>query len=323
MLKLFNQSIGRRRLTKTRTLISGLAASAAVITMLALAVAAARAGGGSFVFSSIDFPGATFTQAFGIDAGGKVVGVYRDATGKQHGFLWSGEIFTSIDFPGAAATDARGISPRGDIVGTYRQAGEPGLNFHGYLLTRHGEFFRVDFPGHISTIAQRILADGTILGCYHDTDIMGTMYSMVASREGCREFDFSGFDRATTMHTGATPDGEKIVGLFTDMTTGTPRSRGYLLDGPNFIPFDVPGSTLTSAYDINRSEQIVGFYRDAAGTFHGFLSKDCHFTAIDVPGATATRVFGINSGGDVTGLYVDASLTTHGFVGSRTHGHDD
>ena len=163
MIKLFNQSIGLLRLTKTRTIISGWAASSAVIS-IALAVAPAKADERSFVFSSIDFPGATFTQAFGINAGGEVVGFYRDATGKQHGFLRSGETFTSIDFPGAAATDARGISPGGDIVGTYRQAGEPGINFHGYLLSRHGEFFRVDLPGHISTILQRILADGTIIG---------------------------------------------------------------------------------------------------------------------------------------------------------------
>src|SRR5438128_205871 len=131
MIKLFNQSIGRLRLTKTKSLIRGFAASAAVISLLVLAVAAARADERSFVYSSIDFPGATFTQAFGINAGGEVVGVYRDATGKQHGFLRSGETFTSIDFPGAAATDARGIAPAGDIVGTYRQAGEPGINFHG------------------------------------------------------------------------------------------------------------------------------------------------------------------------------------------------
>src|SRR2546427_9504195 len=117
MIKLFNQSVGRLRLTKTRTSIRGWAASAAVISMLALAVAPARADERSFVFSSIDVPGATFTQAFGINAGGEVVGFYIDATGKQHGFLRSGETFTSIDFPGAAAPGGRGTSPRGDTPG--------------------------------------------------------------------------------------------------------------------------------------------------------------------------------------------------------------
>src|SRR6266850_1497871 len=77
MIKLFNPPIGRLRLTKTRTLISSLAASAAVISMLALGVAPARADERSFGFSSIDVPGATFTQASGINAGGEVVGFYR------------------------------------------------------------------------------------------------------------------------------------------------------------------------------------------------------------------------------------------------------
>src|SRR5437867_13022247 len=99
MIKLFNQSIGRLRLTKTKISISGLAASAAVISTLTLAAVPARADERSFVFNSIDYPGATFTQAFGINAGGGVVGAYRDATGKQHGFFWSGKTFASIDFP--------------------------------------------------------------------------------------------------------------------------------------------------------------------------------------------------------------------------------
>ena len=79
---------------------------------------------------------------------------------------------------------------------------------------------------------------------------------------------------------------------------------------------------MTNAYDINPSGDIAGFYKDAAGTFHGFLAEDWQFTAIDVPSASATQVFGINAGGDVTGLYVDASGRTHGFVRSLTHGHN-
>lgn len=284
--------------------------------MLPLGVVSARADERSFVFRSIDVPGATFTRAFGINADEDIVGWSIDATGKQHGFLLSDEIFTSIDFPGAAATQARGISPDGDIVGFYQRPGELGtINFHGYLLTRQGEFLQVDFPGHTSTVANRILPNGTILGCYHDTDDMFTMHGMVASRDG-----FSAFDMATTMHFGATPNGKKIVGFFTDMSTGT--QRGYLLNGSNFMPFDVPGSTLTQANDISPSKEIVGFYRDAAGKFHGFLAEDWQFMTIDVPGATNTRVFGINAGGDITGHYIDALARTHGFVGNRTHRHD-
>src|SRR3989442_7188696 len=87
MIKLFNQSVGRLRLTKTRTSIRGWAASAAVISMLALAVAPARADERPFVFSSIDVPGATFTQAFGINAGGGEGGCYIEGTRKTQRLL--------------------------------------------------------------------------------------------------------------------------------------------------------------------------------------------------------------------------------------------
>jgi len=67
-----------------------------------------------------DYPGATLTQAWDVNAQGDVAGVYRDAAGRIHVYLRSarGE-FTSIDFPGATLTRAFGIKTNGDIVGTY------------------------------------------------------------------------------------------------------------------------------------------------------------------------------------------------------------
>ncbi len=42
---------------------------------------------GAFEFVSIDYPGATFTQAVGINSRGDIVGGYRDVAGKMHGFF--------------------------------------------------------------------------------------------------------------------------------------------------------------------------------------------------------------------------------------------
>jgi probable HAF family extracellular repeat protein len=41
----------------------------------------------SFQFMTVDYPGATFTQAVGINASGHIVGAYRDSAGTQHAFL--------------------------------------------------------------------------------------------------------------------------------------------------------------------------------------------------------------------------------------------
>ena len=39
-----------------------------------------------------------------------------------------------------------------------------------------------------------------------------------------------------------------------------------------FTQIDVPGSDGTLAFGINDSGQIVGYYQDADGYFHGFLA---------------------------------------------------
>jgi probable HAF family extracellular repeat protein len=104
---------------------------------------------GTFVFSPIDFPGATLTNAQGINAGGDVVGFYNDAAGKTHGFIYSGGNFRSVDYPDATLTQLRGIGPSGDVVGTYQRQNESGaVPIHGFLLTRHGDFHPVNYPAH-------------------------------------------------------------------------------------------------------------------------------------------------------------------------------
>jgi probable HAF family extracellular repeat protein len=280
------------------------------VTLIGVLVAVSLSGvsaQGTLVFSTIDFPGAVFTNPQGINAGGEIVGWYTDTEGKTHGFVMSGGSFRSVDYPGAKSTQLRGIGPSGDVVGAYQRQNESGgVPIHGFLLTRHGDFYPLDFPGHQNTIAQRILPDGTILGCYHDTDTMGTMHGMAVTRRG-----FEAIAEATTMHNGATPDGRLIAGLFTDMMDN--RGKAYLFDGRRFTPFEVPGASFTAAWDINPGRVVVGVYRDGAG-FHGFTYDGESFGRIDVPGATATRVFGINAGGDLVGAYVDAAGRTHGFL---------
>ena len=62
-----------------------------------------------------DFPGATGTDALGID-GGNIVGDYWDDYDNYHGFLYDGVTSTTLDFPGAIETYASGIQG-GSVVG--------------------------------------------------------------------------------------------------------------------------------------------------------------------------------------------------------------
>jgi probable HAF family extracellular repeat protein len=283
---------------------------AGVVAWLCLAIATG-AGAQSVTFTTIDFPGAVSTNARGINALGDIVGWYTDTAGGTHGFLLSGGHFRSIDFPGAQSTQAWGIGPTGDIVGSYLRPGESGsVPNHGFLMTRRGGFFKVDYPGHQNTVATRILPDGTVIGCYHDTDTMMTMHGFMLSRRG-----FDSLPEPTTQNNGATPDGQTIVGFFTDMMDG--RTKGYVVRRGAFSPLEVPGSTFTTAWDVNAAGLIVGIYRDAAGAFHGFQYDGQTFGRIDVPAATATRIVGVNSHGDMVGFFVDAAGRTHGFLAQR------
>ena len=63
------------------------------------------------------FPGATFTEAWGINDSGEIVGDYIDAASVQHGFVDIGGSFTSVDVPGASSILIKDVNNQGQIVG--------------------------------------------------------------------------------------------------------------------------------------------------------------------------------------------------------------
>jgi probable HAF family extracellular repeat protein len=279
---------------------------------LALAASTLQGAERSFVYSEVVIPGAIAANAQGINAGGDIVGTYVDAGGVQHGYLWQNGQITTLDYPGAEGTGAAGIGPGGAIVGTYWMPGETGVAAHGYKRTRDGVFTAVHYPGHLNEILARILPDGTILGCRHDTDTMDTMRGIAIGKHGDEEIDVF-----ASMNNGATPDMALIVGLYWNVEAN--RQEGYVIEDGVFTPFVVPGSNLTTAWDVNPRGEIVGVWRDGANKFHGFLREGDVYVSIDYLGAKNTRAFGINAGGDVVGSYGIAGIS-HAFVARRTRG---
>ncbi len=154
-------------------------------------------------FTTIDFPDAVETKAFGINNAGQIVGFYKDSSGDVHGFLLDSGTFSSIDFPGATAeSQAFGINNAGQIVGQYDEmsgflldngsftttdfpdadesealdinnAGQivgfyrVGRAVHGFLL-ENGSFTTIDFPGAFATGSVGINDDSVIVGGYFD-----------------------------------------------------------------------------------------------------------------------------------------------------------
>jgi Cu/Zn superoxide dismutase len=78
-------------------------------------------------FTSLAYPGAAATMAFGVNGSDEVVGAYTDGSGNSattHGFTWTpGHGFSSVDDPnGRGATTINGVNDHGDLVGFYTDA---------------------------------------------------------------------------------------------------------------------------------------------------------------------------------------------------------
>jgi hypothetical protein len=84
-----------------------------------------KTAGGQFI--TLAYPGASATQAFGVNGGDEVVGAYTDGSGKSatmHGFTWApGRGFSSTDDPqGPGATTINGVNDHDIAVGFYTDA---------------------------------------------------------------------------------------------------------------------------------------------------------------------------------------------------------
>ena len=260
-------------------------------------------------FTTLDYPGAVSTQAWGINPSGDIIGYYVDAAKASHGFLLSGGKYTSIDYPGAALTLVNGISPGGDLVGEFAaNATDP---HRGFVMSKDGKFTAIDFPGANASSAIGINGRGEITGFYSLADNVNHCFLLSGGR--FTSFDFPGSTRSVPNAIG--PRGEVVGGYATAGVT-----HGFLLRNGDFTSIDVPRAATTIAIGINRSGVIVGRYIDTAAVSHGFLLSADQFTTIDVPGSTFTGINSIGPGGDMVGRYT-AGGVTHGFLLSAAPPH--
>jgi probable HAF family extracellular repeat protein len=95
-------------------------------------------------------------------------------------------------------------------------------------------------------------------------------------------------------------------------------SRAFFFKSDVFNAINIVSSALTSeAWGVNKSGQVVGWYQDAQGAYHGFISEGTNALTFDYPGATATAMYDINDSGDIAGDFSQGG-NYQGFLYNKT-----
>lgn len=241
----------------------------------------------SYTFTTIAVPGSSFTEPFGINNIGQIVG-----DSSAGAFLDSNGVFTTISVPGANAITPFGINNTGEIVGFL--ADNIGTGNHGFL-DKNGVITSFDV-GDRTTQAKGINDSGQIAGFY--TLINDFQHGFVGVNGMFTTVDVPG---ATGAMVVGINDAGQIVGE---------SSAGSFLDTNGvFTSINVPGAIDTTVTAINNAGQIAGYFTDTTGG-HIFVDTRGVFNTFDVPGnnrSIVPQAFGINDKGQVVGRFYPGS----------------
>lgn len=215
-------------------------------------------------FTTIDYPGSSFTDARGISPDGDIVGTYRltgEPATRIHGYLLTkhGE-FVPLNSPGHINTIAQRILGNGTVLGC-RHDNDTMASMVGITFGRDG-YSEINEFGSMHNGAT---PDGRhIVGLYTNmTTGRGEGYRIDDGVLTSLVFPNSIFTAAWDIN----PAGE-IVGVYSDVPQ---RFHGFVLTEGVYVSIDVPAATATRAVGINARGDIVGNYT-LGGRTYGYIA---------------------------------------------------
>lgn len=282
-----------------------------IFLSLFMAAGAEEALSQDYNFQVIDFPGAVYTDAGGVNNLGQVVGGYSDgATG--HGFMYDGNNFITIDYTGLPGhTSLKDINDSGKIVGGFSQTID-NMYYTNDFIYDGQSFTSLSFPGssvgQTETSLNGINDAGVVAGGYYDwadNSSNGFLYANGNINILTSATIFSDVSD-TGLMTGYEPD--FYASFMFDGTT---------LEQINFDPLHNPYGIDIWAEGINDAGVVVGdFYDSDLNASAGFIydSITGGVSSLLYPGSTYTSLNGINDLGQLVGTFADANYVTHGFL---------
>ncbi len=267
--------------------------------LLAAGTVAAQNG---YQYTIFDEPHSNLTHPYAINDNGTVVGSYYYG---DHGFeRTAAGNYSTIDFPGASDNLIRGINDHGVMVGKYRLSG-----FDYSFSYANGVFTTLPKPGtNDPSGANGINNAGVVVGSYREFSTAEHGY--IYQNNIYTTVDYPGAAHTTLVDIN---DSGIMLGNYWNGS----RWLGFLYDGVDFTPLEMPGAYWTYVAGFNNFNQIVGQRVDASGANRtAILYDNGVWIDLQVPGATSwTGAQDINDAGVITGyMYENNFAVEHGFL---------
>jgi hypothetical protein len=317
--------LGRGALAATAT--GALALAGLSLAAPAGAASLNPAAGHGFSFQTLNNSrDLTFNQLLGINSEGAIAGYFGSgAAGHPNkGYVLlpphhAGN-YISENFPHSAQTQVTGLNSVGNTVGFWVNGG--GANFGFYTQGTH--FHEVNFPTSHNAHPQV----DQLLGI-NDQGVAVGFFTNAAGANRGYEFNihthtFSQVLKPGALRNGAGPsltaagiNNSGTVAGFYDTKGGV--TDGFVKAGHHFVTLAVPGASMTQAFGISDSGEVVGAYTVGSGSSaasHGFIWTAGHgFRTVNDPkGTSTTLINGVNARGELVGFYTDGAGNTDGFL---------
>lgn len=269
-----------------------------VLTLALVGVRAADAQTPAYSFTKIHFPGAYYTEPFGINNSGHVAGTFKDAAGVSHAFVFDGTNYTELRFPNAIFNYALGIANSGEILGSHSYLLGIGP-YHAFLIDG-GNYVEFDYPG-METDARAMNASGQIVGIYNSG--YGTKdFGFLKTGDTYTSIDVPG---ATFTYAFGLNDAGIVTGTYRDSLL---RLRGFSYVNGLYKSINFPNAIDTYLGGVNNQNTAVGWSTQGGITSGYIYSGGMSFRPLSVPfaGASNTKPRAINDLGEIIGTYTSA-----------------
>jgi hypothetical protein len=179
-------------------------------------------------------PGSRFTVPSKINDRGQIAGLYVDAAGAEHGFLFSGGQYSTIDYPGATATEALALNNAGTpaVAGNYVDAGG---RVHGFVLAG-GSFHSVDANFAANLTVNGINDRGQLSGTYDTGGPLGAgaTYGFTGTLGSLTPLNYPSTGLSTSTVANGLNNNNEVVGQVEIQFTNYSQHEPFVEGGGNF-----------------------------------------------------------------------------------------